>query len=208
MTSTYRQGHTAAVLQGHSTRNALNTCAYFTHLLKPDFHILDAGCGPGSITKSLAELVPRGRVVGIDSSEDVVKVASKPEGLPSNCTFQVADLESLPFADDTFDVVQTSQVLVHIPNRIHAFKELRRVCKPGGFVACREGDAEATMIYPMNPGIEKWSIALVEGARRQNAHPQGGRLLFKWAVDAGFAASNITYSLGSLTYSGEERKWW
>ena len=43
---------------------------------------------------------------------------------------------SLPFANDTFDVVQTSQVLCHTPDPVAVMNEMRRVCKPGGFVAC------------------------------------------------------------------------
>lgn len=55
--SEYVQGHTASVLRFHGSRNASNSCGYFTEFLKADHSILDVGCGPGSISATLAPMV-------------------------------------------------------------------------------------------------------------------------------------------------------
>ena len=128
----YTQGHDASVHRSHSSRKAADSCAYFLHLLKPDFHVLDAGCGPGSITTSIAAFVPDGRVVGVDNAEGALAKAKSQCDIPKNVEFKTASMLSLPFDDNIFNVVYTSQSLVHIPDVSTAFKELRRVCKPGG----------------------------------------------------------------------------
>ena len=63
--ASYPHGHQPSVLASHSARTAQNSCAYFLDRLQPGMRILDLGCGPGSITLDLAELVgPQGQVVG------------------------------------------------------------------------------------------------------------------------------------------------
>lgn len=117
-------------------------------------------------------------------------------------------MTALPYEDNHFDVVYTSQVLAHIPAAVEAITELRRVCKPGGFVALREGDLPATMIHPLNDGLKQWQQLKTDVALRSNCHPSAARLLLGWALQAGFAESQITYTVGSLTYYGSQRKFW
>ena len=61
--------------------------------LRGDEHILDVGCGDGKITAELARAVPRGAVVGIDASEEMIAFARKnfPASEISNLKFQVTD---------------------------------------------------------------------------------------------------------------------
>lgn len=71
--------------------------------------ILDVGCGPGTITREISELVgPTGRVVGIDAAADVVQAAAAathPHATtgPSNLRFEVGDVMALDFPAATFD---------------------------------------------------------------------------------------------------------
>ena len=204
----YTQGHTALVYQSHESRNAENTCAFFLHLLRPHFRVLDAGCGPGTVTSSIARLFSQGSAVGIDSSGTAIETAQCRSQLATNCSFKVALLENLPFADDSFDVVYTSQVLVHIPNVTKAFNELRRVCKPGGFVACREGSIAETMLFPPHPGLQAWKSAMITTSTDSGCHCTGGSQLVQWALRAGFAPEQIVYSVGAVSYSGSERHFW
>lgn len=206
---TYNQGYANSVVQSHLSRKAYDTCGYFIDQLKPNYHILDAGCGPGSVTASLAEFVPQGRVVGIDISGDVIKKAQSQENLPARCSFEVGDItKSLSFDDNTFDVVYTSQTLCHIPDALVAMRELRRVCKPGGFLACREGDSTAAMLYPLHEGLLKWQNVLVETMKKTGCHPKAARLLVSWASTVGFTLSKTHYSVGSLTYALDQVEFW
>jgi SAM-dependent methyltransferase len=128
----YTQGHNDAVYRSHESRKAADTCGYFLHHLKPDSIVLDAGCGPGTVTSSIASIVPDGQVIGVDAVETAINKARAQPDLPSNCTFEVADITALPYKDNHFEAVYTSQVLAHIPEAVRAIVELRRVCKPGG----------------------------------------------------------------------------
>jgi len=62
----YISGHSESVLQWYSTRTAADSAAYLLALIRPDMHVLDIGCGPGTISADLAELVPQGKVIGVE----------------------------------------------------------------------------------------------------------------------------------------------
>jgi len=90
--------------------------------------VLDAGCGEGSLSRMLAK--KGARVTGTDISEPNVANAQKlavSEGLSIH--FQTADLEKLPFPDNSFDVVVCSHVLEHIPDFDKGLQEIFRVAK-------------------------------------------------------------------------------
>lgn len=198
------QGHSSTTQARHGARNAANTCQYFTQLLKPEMSILDVGCGPGSISSSLAALVPLGSVMGIDSSEITLGNARKQANLPENCTFQTGDALNLAFPDNTFDVVHTSQVLCHIADTIGVLKEFRRVLRPGGFIACREGDSVSLVYYPTNPGLDEWARVTKALQISKGANPETGRRLLSLAAEAGFDTQRCTYSGGSITQAGKD----
>lgn len=92
--------------------------------------ILELGCGTGDVAAQLAEL--GSRIVGIDFSENMVKIASSrfPE-----LKFHVADAEDLPFGDGEFDVVASCYTAHHFARPDRVFAEAKRVLKPGGRVA-------------------------------------------------------------------------
>jgi ubiquinone/menaquinone biosynthesis C-methylase UbiE len=206
----YVQGHNPAVYRSHESRAAADTCGYFLKHLKGDSKILDAGCGPGSVTSSLAVLLEAtgGTVLGVDASETAIERARAQSNLPANCSFAVADILALPYPDASFDAVYTSQVLAHIPSAAAAVKELRRVCRPNGFVALREGDFYTTTMYPIIPELEKWKQASLEILERNNCNPRAAMQLVEWALEAGFDESRIELSMGGIVYSGSQRKFW
>lgn len=140
MAKVYTTDHSSAVLRTHSWRDSSNSALYLLPHLKPDFHILDVGCGPGSITVDLAKHVEDGHVTGIENVPDPLDGArgfAKAKGI-SNVDFRVGDIHDIPFPDDSFDVVHAHQVLQHIAEPVRALQEMRRVVKKGGIVAVRE----------------------------------------------------------------------
>lgn len=89
------------VLSMYDFRTAKEYAAYLIPHLKPDFHILDIGSGPGGITRDLAQLVPQGKVIGLDISPGVVAQAKAKYQEP-NLSFDVGDASDLSrFADNT-----------------------------------------------------------------------------------------------------------
>lgn len=191
----------------------VETCAAFLlpYLQKyPDIRILDVGCGPGSISCDLAEIASKssGSVVAVDISASVLeegKALANNRKL-ENIAFQQADvMKGLPFKDNEFDVVYTHQVLVHLPNPVNALRELKRVCKIGGIVACREGDSHVW--YPSNPDLESLQRLLDRAVRAGGAEPLAGRRIHAWARQAGFDPDLIEKSVsGSCNSSTVKRE--
>jgi arsenite methyltransferase len=102
--------------------------------LEPGERVLDLGCGAGTDTLVAAQMVGAGgRVTGIDMTPEMLAKAraSSVELDADNVDFVEGEAESLPFADETFDVVISNGVIDLIPDKDAVFDELFRVLKPG-----------------------------------------------------------------------------
>ncbi|MCP3798145.1 class I SAM-dependent methyltransferase [Allokutzneria sp. A3M-2-11 16] len=99
----------------------------------PYEHALELGCGTGFFLLNLMQggVIKRGSVT--DLSPGMVEVAVRnAEALGLDVDGRVADAETLPYDDDSFDLVIGHAVLHHIPDIPAAMKEILRVLKPGG----------------------------------------------------------------------------
>jgi len=92
--------------------------------------ILEIGVGEGIVTSRVIERFPAANVLGLDLPDDALSDEWKEQGLP--CMF--GDATTLPFPDDSFDLVLAIEVLEHVPGPEAALAELARVCS-GTFVA-------------------------------------------------------------------------
>lgn len=215
---TYTQGYSEAVLRSHASRTAETSAAFLLPHIKPDAKVLDIGCGPGTITTSFAKYVPSGSVLGTDYSPEVVAEAQKrltqlAEAATSDaereavgrCSFEVASVFELPYADESFDVVFCHQMLLHLPKPVEALREMRRVCKRGGVVAAREADFSSVMLYPETETFKLWRDTATSIYRSIGAEPDAGRRLVSWALQAGYPGGeeHITFSSSNLAYGGQ-----
>ncbi|MFF4101624.1 methyltransferase domain-containing protein [Streptomyces sp. NPDC001903] len=210
-TAVYTHGHHESVLRSHRWRTAANSAAYLIGELRPGMSVLDVGCGPGTITADLAELVaPGGRVTAVDAAGDVLKQAAEyaaGRGLADAVTFATADVHALDFPDDSFDVVHAHQVLQHVGDPVRALREMRRVCRPGGIVAARDADYAAMTWHPAEPGLDEWLELYRRVARANGGEPDAGRRLLSWARAAGF--TEVASSATAWCYAtAEETAWW
>ncbi|MEV0225570.1 methyltransferase domain-containing protein [Streptomyces sp. NPDC050704] len=210
-TAVYTHGHHESVLRSHTWRTAANSAAYLLGSLKPHMKILDIGCGPGTITADLAELVPDGRVTAVDRAPGILaraRATAAERGL-ANVEFAVADVHALDYPDDTFCVVHAHQVLQHVGDPVRALREMYRVTRPGGLVAVRDADYAAMTWYPQTPGMDDWLDLYRRVARANGGEPDAGRRLKSWALQAGFTDTDITASSSTWCYAtAEERAWW
>src|SRR5216110_3547151 len=71
----YTHGHAPATVRQHGRRTAEEAAAFLLPELRPGMRLLDVGCGPGSITRGLAERVAPGEVIGIDLSRETLAAA-------------------------------------------------------------------------------------------------------------------------------------
>ncbi|MBT2393533.1 methyltransferase domain-containing protein [Streptomyces sp. ISL-1] len=208
-TAVYTHGHHESVLRSHRWRTAANSAAYLIGELRPGLDVLDVGCGPGTITADLAELVAPGRVTAVDAAEDVLRQAGETAVGRSldNVRFAVADVHALDFPDDSFDVVHAHQVLQHVGDPVRALAEMRRVCRPGGVVAVRDSDYGAFTWFPGIPALDEWQELYRRVARANGGEPDAGRRLLSWARAAGF--TDITATAAAWCFAApEERAWW
>lgn len=104
--------------------------------VEPQARILDCGVGNGSLSIALDSLM-KGSVDfhAIDTSaEMLVQAKSVMQRAGLNPHLQQADVLSLPYEDQSFDVVMAAHVLEHLPDPRRALAEMVRVLKPGGMV--------------------------------------------------------------------------
>ncbi|KAK2006295.1 S-adenosyl-L-methionine-dependent methyltransferase [Colletotrichum eremochloae] len=162
--SYYTRGHSDYTIATHLKRTAESDAAFLLPYIKPTDHILDVGCGPGTITISLAKHASQGKTIGIDLSARVLqkaKTLAAESNVPSEgsgCVVFVEGniLDGLPYADSTFDVIFCSQVLGHFPPPdlpIRALTEMRRILKPGGILATRDGLGQR--FYPQSLDLDR-----------------------------------------------------
>jgi ubiquinone/menaquinone biosynthesis C-methylase UbiE len=204
---TYTHGHHESVLRSHRWRTVENSAAYAAAYFVPGTHVLDVGCGPGTITLDIARRVAPGRVMGIDASADVIEQAERDGADTENVEFATGDIYALDLADASFDVVHAHQVLQHVPDPVGALREMRRVCKPGGVVAARDSDYSAFTWYPEDPTLQAWLALYIKIARTNRGEPDAGRRLLSWGRAAGFSAVEPSASAWCYATS-EERTWW
>jgi trans-aconitate 2-methyltransferase len=115
--------------------------------LKGDETLLDIGCGDGKITANLAKYLQNGKVVGIDSSSQMIKLAKTtfPNEQYPNLTFQVMDAQNLTFQEE-FDLAFSNAALHWITNQKPVLLGVQRSLKPQGrllFQMAGKGNAQA-----------------------------------------------------------------
>jgi ubiquinone/menaquinone biosynthesis C-methylase UbiE len=112
-------------------------------LLGPHSRVLEVGCGPGWLWRENLPRIPVGWQITLgDFSPGMVAEAEAGlQGSGRDFSFEVMDVQSLPFAAESFDAVIANHMLYHVPDLARAFSEVRRVLKPGGsFYAATNGE--------------------------------------------------------------------
>ncbi len=90
--------------------------------------LLDVGCGEGVLVHEWAGRIAPRRVVGIDLEEPSIQAGWEQRQAP-NLEYRIMKAESMPFADDEFDVATAIEVLEHVPDPAHTVAEMARVAK-------------------------------------------------------------------------------
>ena len=198
-TQNYTMGYSEEFLQMLERRNAGNSAAYLLPLLEPGMKLLDLGCGPGTITMGLAEAVNPGKVHGIDMEESQILLAqaAAEASKHTNAIFHVGNALSLPFEDDTFDVVHAHAVIMHIPDTVGAVAEARRVLKPGGIFASRDLIGESTFFEPWPEGLREAWVTFNQLMRGNGAHPEIGKEMKGVMLEGGFCDIRCSASFDS-----------
>ncbi len=194
---------TEGYVHGYSPREAerlLDQAQTLTGLLHSDTRygngetVLEAGCGVGAQTVTLAQHSPDAHITSIDLSP--VSLAQAQERARAagirNVTFRQADIHALPFPDNAFDHVFVCFVLEHLPDPVRALTCLRRVIKPGGSITVIEGDHGSAYFYPDSEAARKTIACLVEIQRQMGGNALVGRECYPVLVRAGFQGVSVS----------------
>lgn len=103
-----------------------------------DSMILELGCGNGELWKSNRDKLPSStKLVLTDKSEGMINDARKNlKNLNNHLKFEILDCSTLPFEDESFDVVIANHMLFYVTDRTKAFSEIKRVLKHNGYLYC------------------------------------------------------------------------
>jgi SAM-dependent methyltransferase len=150
--------------------------------------VLEAGCGVGAQTVTLATRSPDATIIAIDHGEDSLqraKALAAHHGL-SNVEFAHADLYHLPYEDAAFDHVFLCFVLEHLTNPPAALAQLRRVLRPGGTLTIIEGDHGSCYWHPETmESLHAWQC-LIDVQASLEGNSLIGRQLYPLLLRAGF----------------------
>ncbi len=108
--------------------------------LRGDETVLDAGCGTGRVTAELLDRLPRGLVVAVDLSGEMLRGARR-ELLPRYCgrvRFVCADLQQLPFRE-RFDGIFSTATFHWAKDHDRLFRSLYMALRPGGWLVAQCG---------------------------------------------------------------------
>lgn len=150
--------------------------------------VLEAGCGVGAQTVTLARNSPCARFISVDiwlESLRKARALSERNGL-SNVQFQLADIFALPFEEETFDHVFVCHLLEHLQNPVRALLALRKVLKKDSSITVIEGDHGSCYFHPeSDEALRAWNC-LIRVQARLGGNSLIGRQLFPVLLQAGF----------------------
>ena len=155
--------------------------------------VLEAGCGIGAQTVTLARNSPYARILSVDISAESVadaKARVNAAGL-TNVQFQQADIFALPFAPESFDHLFICFVLEHLARPDAALHVLKSLLRPGGTITVIEGDHGSTYFHPDSEEASKAVRCLVELQRAAGGNALIGRQLYPLLVEASFDAAHV-----------------
>jgi SAM-dependent methyltransferase len=163
--------------------------------IRRGMHVADLGCGVGMVTQLLAELVgPTGEVVGVDFSGAQIAQAREllPPGL-SNVSFIEASATDTGLTRESFDLVYSRFLLIHLTEPELALNEMHKLLKANGILVCEDGDLTSAGSEPPSK-LYAFSDLFGRLGPTWGVDYTLGRRLFRMVLDANFSEPEITFN--------------
>jgi SAM-dependent methyltransferase len=202
-----RPGYYGSAAARHiAGRTAADNADFFLGYLKPGMTLLDCGCGPGTITLGLAEVVTPGLVTGIDLDQQSIDSgrANAAQIGVTNVRFEVGDVYKLPFPDNSFDAAFEHYLFLHLRQPLAAMREILRVLKPGGAFGTRNPAHNRNIVGTTDPLVRRAERLWIRwGRHRLDAGTGGsnyriGLRLSSLLIQAGFIEAEVSASFENL----------
>src|SRR5260370_35242511 len=128
-----------------------------------DACVLDVGCGSGWASRLLAGFAIKGRVTGIDISDEMINLARESSASFPNVAYEIASAEQLPFGDNVFSHAFSMESLYYYRDIPRALSEIHRVLKPVGLFVMVvdlswENEASHQWIAGLNVPVELLNV--------------------------------------------------
>jgi SAM-dependent methyltransferase len=161
--------------------------AFERHGLRDGMRVLEAGCGPGFVTRLLLEHLPTATVTGLDLDPAMLEVARKQLGGCERARFVESSAAATGLPGASFDAVLARFLLQHVPNVPEVLAELRRVLRPGGRLVVVDSDFTFSNLFDPEPEFARDLLdAVAENHRRHGGDGHVGRKLPRLLRDGGF----------------------
>jgi len=156
--------------------------------------VLEAGCGVGAQTVTLAGRSPDARFMSVDLSAASLAEAERRIGRAglTNVELLQADIFALPFEPGSFDHAFVCFVLEHLSRPVAALTILRELLRPGGTITVIEGDHGSAYFHPDSPDAHAAIQCQVRLQRQAGGNALIGRQLYPLLVEAGFDAVHVS----------------
>ena len=124
------------------------------YLIQPGMKVLELGCGTGSMWAEPSRWLPdEASLLLTDFSEGMLETARRTVHAQPNISFAQVDIQQIPYADDSFDLVIANAMLYHVPDLDKALGEVARVLKPDGRFSCATSGEN---------GIASWLVGVLD----------------------------------------------
>lgn len=172
----------------------LTELLHFDSIFKNGGNVLEAGCGVGSQTITIASKNPETSFTSIDISETSIEKARRKivDAGIENVSFMQADIFDLPFKPESFDHIFVCFVIEHLPDPVKALLYLKKVLKPGGTITVIEGDHGSAYFYPDSADAQRAIMCQVELQSMAGGNALIGRELFPVLTKAEFKDISVS----------------
>jgi len=185
---------------------------YLAPYITPESRILDIGCGPAVITEHLALQYSDIKITGLDISSSRLVEAAKNKSNTTNLSFTSADIYQMPFNKNSFDLIFSRFLFEYLQEPLLALSEIKRICKPGGWVVIQDIDGQFLSTFPEDQELLK-NISNTTNVLQENFgfDPLVGRKLFFYLQKTPFVDIDIKLEPYHLLYGKmkqEEASYW
>jgi SAM-dependent methyltransferase len=167
--------------------------------LRGDERIVDFGSGLGQFTRAMARAVPRGRVLGLERSEEQLAGAKRLAQMENEAAlveFRRGDVLNLDLRSDeweTFDVAHARFILEHVPDPLRVVQTMVRTVRRGGRIILADDDHGVLRLWPEPPGFSDLWNAYIRSYDRVGNDPYVGRRLVSLLHQAGASPTRNTW---------------
>jgi ubiquinone/menaquinone biosynthesis C-methylase UbiE len=153
--------------------------------IKKSMRCLDVGCGAGSVTRILAEMVgKKGRVTGTDVEEKYLQYCRNYRSQP-NMNFMQDDISNSRLAKESFDAIYSRFMFVHLKDARKAIHSMKQLVKKGGSIIIEELDhaPDSWLCYPESQSVSTLREIYVTLVKKAGGDPFAGRKIYSLMVE-------------------------